>query len=60
MAKYKVEVGGFVTVFRKRTFTVYAADEAEAEEKAIDKFVQVQSERGDCDEGIANSVEEIQ
>lgn len=30
MAKYKAQVGGFVTVFRQRTVTVYADTEAEA------------------------------
>ena len=29
--KYEVEVGGFVTCFRKRKLIVYASDEAEAE-----------------------------
>lgn len=30
MAKYKAQVGGFVTVFRQHTVTVYADTEAEA------------------------------
>lgn len=61
MAKYKVEVGGFVTVYRKRTFTIYAADETEAEEKAIDRFIDVQQNKTGnvCEEGTVNSIEEI-
>ena len=35
MMKYEVEVGSFVTCFRKRKLIVYASDESEAEEKAI-------------------------
>lgn len=33
MAKFKVEVGGFVDTFRHRTYTIYADDEAAAGEK---------------------------
>ena len=50
--KYTVEIGGFVTVLRKRTLTIYANDEAEAEEKAIDKFIEIQQKAGgDLDAG---------
>lgn len=59
MAKYEVEVGGFVTVYRQRKLTVYATNEAEAEQKATDKFVELQSEKGDCDEGQVNSIVEV-
>ena len=60
MAKYKVEVGGFVSVYRHRTFTIYAADETEAEEKAIDRFIYAQNINCNmCDEGTINSIEEI-
>ena len=61
MAKYKVEVGGFVTVYRKRTFTIYATDETEAEEKAIDRFIDAQQNKTGnvCEEGTVNSIEEI-
>ena len=50
--KYSVEIGGFVTVLRKRKLTVYANDEVEAEEKAIDKFIEIQQAAGgDLDSG---------
>lgn len=54
--KFVVEVGGFVTVYRRRKITVYASNEAEAEQKAIDKFIEIQSENGDCDEGQVNEI----
>lgn len=60
MAKYKIEVGGFVTVYRQRMITVFADTVEEAEKKAIDKFV-VQQQRGSgspvCEDGTVNSVE---
>ena len=57
---YEVEVGGFVTCFRKRKLIVYASDEAEAEEKAIDKFVELQQKAGnDCDDGTVNYITEL-
>lgn len=60
MAKYKVEVGGFVSIYRHRTFTIYASDETEAEEKAIDRFIDAQNINGNmCEEGTVNSIEEI-
>jgi hypothetical protein len=43
MAKFKVEVGGFVTVFRHRELTIYADNEAEAKEKARNKFFDLQN-----------------
>lgn len=50
--KYTVEIGGFVSVFRKRKLTVYANDEAEAEEKAVDMFIELQQKNGgDLDAG---------
>lgn len=60
MAKYKVEVGGFVSVCRHRTFTIYAADETEAEEKAIGRFIDAQQNNNGnmCEEGTVNSIEE--
>lgn len=49
--KYEVEVGGFVTSLRRRKLIIHADNEAEAEEKAIDKFIQLQQEAGgDCDD----------
>lgn len=62
MAKYKVEVGGFVSTFRQRTFTVYADNEAEAENKAINRFVECQQQKSGnmCDGGTVDSIEEIQ
>lgn len=59
MAVYKVEVGGFVTVFRHQMLTIHAEDEAEAESKAIDKFIQIQSQTGDCDDATVDSVEKV-
>ena len=38
MSKYKVNVGGFVTVFRERDIIVHADNEAEAAKKAELKF----------------------
>ena len=45
MAKYIVELGGFVSVFRHRKMTVYADSEAEAIDKASDKWYQVQQQQ---------------
>lgn len=59
MAKFEVEVGGFVTVFRQRKLIVFAKDEDEASRKAADKFVDLQSKSGDCDEGHVDSVQRI-
>lgn len=59
MSKYKVEVGGYVSAYRQRTMTIYAKNEVEAADKAIEKFINLQQERpGDmCDEGTVNSIE---
>lgn len=59
MPKYKVEVGGYVDIYRQRTMTIYAKDEEEAKDKAISKFMEVQQERpGDmCSDGTVNSIE---
>lgn len=46
MAKYTVELGGFVSVFRHRKMTVYADSEAEAIDKATDKWYEVQQANG--------------
>lgn len=54
--KYKVEVGGFVSTFRKgadafvsefrqRRLVIYAETAQEAKEKAIDKFVDLSQQR---------------
>lgn len=57
MMKYEVEVGGFVTCFRKRKLIIHANNEAEAEEKAIDRFVELQQRAGhDCDDGTVNYI----
>ena len=50
MAKFIVSVGGFVTVYRERCLDIYAKDEKEATQKAIDKFIKLQSQKGDCDD----------
>ena len=42
MAKYKIEVGGFVTVYRHRDMLVYAKTLEEAEKKAVIYFVDLQ------------------
>ena len=57
MAKYQVEVGGFVSTYRQRTFIVYG-DETEAEQKAIEKFISAQQVKAGnmCDEGIVNNI----
>ena len=61
MAKYKVTVGGFVTVLRKRRLIVYASSESEAQEKAVEKFMEIQQSNGFsmCSEGTVESVEEV-
>ena len=58
MAKYQVEVGGFVSTYRQRTFIVYGDDETEAEQKAIEKFISAQQVKAGnmCDEGIVNNI----
>jgi hypothetical protein len=61
--KYKVEVGGFVSVYRQRVIIVHAKTEEEAKEKACSKFVDLQhSGSGSpmCDEGTVNSIEQIE
>ena len=42
MGKYKVEVGSFVTRMVTRHITVSAKSEEEAEQKAIDKFCELE------------------
>ncbi|WP_206459392.1 hypothetical protein [Anaerovorax sp. IOR16] len=61
MSKYKVEIGGFVSTYRQRNIIVYADNEAEAEEKAIDKFIEMQQEKvgNICNEARADSIEEL-
>jgi hypothetical protein len=72
MAKYKVEVGGFVSTlnrkedgfvdrFRHRTLIVYAKNETEAKEKAEMKFMELcQKKPGNmCNEGNVDSIELI-
>lgn len=59
MGKYKIEVGGFVTVYRCRKLVVSANTLDEAEKKAINKFVEVQQKNGYsmCEDGTVESVE---
>ena len=61
MAKYKVNVGGFVSTYRERTLIVFAEDENEAAEKAELKFIDLQQQKAGnmCDEGTINEIEEI-
>ena len=40
--KYKVEVGSFCTRLIQRTITVQAKSEADASEKAIEKFIEIE------------------
>lgn len=60
--KYKVEVGGFVTVFRKRNMIVYAKTDEEAKEKAIERFMEIQQSDGSsmCSDATAETVKSIQ
>lgn len=62
MAKYKVEVGGFVSVYRQRIVTVFANNKEEAKKKAINRFIDAQQSRTGnmCNEGTVNSIEEMQ
>ena len=63
MAKYKVQVGGFVSTYRKRTYEIYAKDEESAKEKAEMQFIddQQSSKPGNmCDEGTINYIEKIE
>ena len=61
MAEFKVEVGGFISVYRQRSLIVHADSEEEAGEKAICKFMDLQQERigNMCDDGTINSIEQI-
>lgn len=61
MPKYKVNIGGFVSTFRERTFTVSADNEVEAINKAEDKFIKVQQSNGYsmCGGGTVNWIDEI-
>lgn len=61
MAKFKVNVGGFVSTYRERTLIVYADDESEAMLKAELKFVDLQQIKPGnmCDEGTINFIERI-
>jgi hypothetical protein len=61
MAKFRVQVGGFVSVYRQRTLTVHASMEEEAMEKAVEKFVELQQADGIsiCDDGNVNFIERV-
>lgn len=43
MSKYRAEVGSFVTRFVQRKITVYADNEKDAREKALEKFVDMEA-----------------
>ena len=61
--RYHVEVGGFVTVYRRRTLVVHADTQEEAEQKAIDGFVDLQNAGSGspiCEEGIVNFIEPLE
>lgn len=62
MAKYRVEVGGFASIFRHRVLTIHAANEEEAAEKAKTKFLDlVQSQPGTlCDDANIDSIELVE
>lgn len=51
MAKYKVEVNSFSTRFIQRHLIVYAKDEVEAKEKAVEMYCKKESEAGSVDPG---------
>lgn len=59
--KFKVEIGGFVSTYRQRTFIIHAANESEAAEKANDRFVDAEQKRvgNMCDGGIINEIVRI-
>ena len=61
MSKYKVEVGGFVSQYRCRKYTVYAKTEEEAKEKAEKQFIDDMQRDGTgmCGEGTIDSIEQI-
>lgn len=53
--KYRVEVSSHVTRFCSRTIPVYADNETEAADKAIDKFIELESLiAGSVDSGSPN------
>lgn len=60
--KFKVEVGGYVSTYRRRTLTIHADTEEEAREKAINRFIDIQQQRpGDmCGGGIVNEITPIE
>ena len=60
MSKYRVEVGGFVSVYRQRALIVNADNEETAKEKAINKFMELQQKNGGdmCGDGTVNNIEE--
>lgn len=58
--KYRVEVGGFVTVYRRRSLVVHANTKEEAEQKAIDRFIDLQNAGSGtpvCEEGIVSFID---
>lgn len=61
MAKFKVQVGGFVSVYRERNFTIHAETEEEAKEKAVNKFIELQQANGNamCNDGNVDFIERI-
>ena len=58
--KYKVELGGFVTVTRHRTLIIHAQDESEAIAKAEEKFIDLQQQNGVCENVFIDNIEEIE
>ena len=61
--KYRVEVGSFCTRFVQRTITVHAGDEAEAADKAIRKFEELEYKLKNADDAgspQADWVEQIE
>lgn len=62
MKKYKIEVGGFVTVYRHRIITVSADTPEEAKKKAVKKFVDLQQNGSGspmCEDATVDSIERI-
>lgn len=60
MSRYRVNVGGFVTVYRERNLTIHAKSKEEAIEKALDKYDALQrASGGDLDRGTINNIDEI-
>lgn len=57
--KYRAEVGSFCTRYIERKITVYAKDEEEARQKAIDKFWGLEYKLPNSNDAGSPQVDEI-